>query len=204
MLSHSFLIATHVCLFLITLSAMSSVWASPLSSYRLAFISRQTVQPYFPDTPASCPICASGYPSISTCAEAAPVLANFSSVIFNPGAFISVIKCSCTNTFQYVFPQCADCFEKTNQTAVLDTPDLPSLVSNIRQLCSFASSILGNASNADGETTPSQSGTAASATGTSASSTAQPSNLPSWTASFVIAGAVTLIIAYFDVVTLAL
>ena len=139
MISHSFLIATHACLFLITLSTTSSVWANPVSSYRLAFISRQTVRPYFPDTPASCPICASGYPNISTCAEAAPVLANFSSVcaycnmgvlahqmfkntslhhydtckkkvIFNPGAFISVIKCSCTDTFQYIFPQCADWF----------------------------------------------------------------------------------------------
>jgi len=196
MISHSFLIATHICLFLITLSATSTVWASPLSAYRLAFIPRQTAQPYFPDTPKSCPICASGYPSISTCAQAAPALANFSSVIFNPGAFISEIKCSCTDTFQSVFPQCADCFEKTNQTAVLDTPDLPSLVGNIRQLCSFASSLLGNASNGDGETTPSQSGTAASATGTSASSAAPPSNLSSWTASFVIGSAVALIIVY--------
>jgi hypothetical protein len=87
-------------------------------------------------------------------------------------------------------------FEKTNQTAVLDTPNLPSLVNNIRQLCSFASSLLGNASNANSETTPSQSGTASSATGTSASSTAPPSNLPNWTASFVIAGTVALIIIY--------
>lgn len=29
-------------------------------------------------------------------------------VIANPGAFISVIKCSCTDTFQSVFPQCVD------------------------------------------------------------------------------------------------
>jgi len=133
---HSFLTTTHVCLFLILLSATSSVWASPLSSYRLAFIARQTVQPYFPDTPASCPICEKGYPTINTCAEAAPALANFSSVctdyvthiptkmtknnyllpyrytckkvILNPGEFISVIKCSCTDTFKSVFPQCAD------------------------------------------------------------------------------------------------
>jgi hypothetical protein len=38
------------------------------------------VQPYFPDTPASCPICAQNYQSISTCAEAAPALANISAV----------------------------------------------------------------------------------------------------------------------------
>jgi len=195
---HSFLTTTHVCLFLIVLSATSSssVWASPLSSYRLPFIARQTVQPYFPDTPASCPICEKGYPTINTCAEAAPALANFSSVILNPGEFISVIKCSCTDTFKSVFPQCADCFERTNQAAVLDTPNLPSLVNSIRQVCSFASSLLGNASNSDGETTPSQSGATvtAGATGTSTTSAAPPGDLPTSTMSSVIAGAVALII----------
>ncbi|SRR5260221_4485561 len=95
-----------------------------------------------------------------------------------------------------MFDYLVSSFEKTNQTAVLDTPDLPSLVDNIRQLCSFASALLGNVSNGDGETTPTQSGTAAGATGTSASSAAPPSNLPSWTASFVIASAVALIIVY--------
>ncbi|KAH9984197.1 hypothetical protein BJV77DRAFT_953309 [Russula vinacea] len=120
------------------------------------------MQPYFPDTPASCPICAKGYSSINSCAQAAPVLANLSTVLFNPGAFISVIKCSCTDTFQSTFPQCADCFEKTNQTSVLDTPNLPSLVKNIRDICASESSILGNVSNSDGETTPSQTGSAAS------------------------------------------
>ena len=53
-------------------------------------------------------------------------------------------------------------FERTNQTAVLDSADLnlPSLVKNIRQLCEMESSLLGNASNTDGETTPSPSGSA--------------------------------------------
>src|SRR5260370_5168415 len=92
MISHSFLITAHVCLFLITLSATSSVWAHPVSSERynrLAVVSRQTttVQPYFPDTPPSCPICAKGYPSINSCAQAAPALPNFTSVCvsFLPG-----------------------------------------------------------------------------------------------------------------------
>lgn len=97
-------------------------------------------------------------------------------MLFNPGAFIDVIKCACTDTFQSAFPQCADwyvptpipqrdriihanpalaSFEKTNQTDVLDTPDLPAVVNGIRQVCAFSSSILGNASNVDGETTPS-------------------------------------------------
>lgn len=85
MISHSFFITAHLFLFLITLSATSSVGASPLSSdfyHRLAVVSRQTttVQPYFPDTPPSCPICAKGYPSINSCAQAAPALANLTSV----------------------------------------------------------------------------------------------------------------------------
>jgi hypothetical protein len=84
MFSRSFFIIAHVCLFLFILSATSSVWASPVSSEsgnRLAVVARQTAaQPYFPDTPASCPICAQGYPSISSCAEAAPVLANLTTV----------------------------------------------------------------------------------------------------------------------------
>ena len=85
MISQYFFFTAHVCLFLVTLSATSSVGASPLSSNsynRLAFVSRQTttVQPYFPDTPPSCPICAKGYPSIDSCARAAPALANLTSV----------------------------------------------------------------------------------------------------------------------------
>jgi len=192
MISRSFLIVVRVCLFLIAFSLTSSVWASPLSSpYRLAAVARQTVEPYFPSTPPSCPICAKDYPSISTCAQAAPALANLSSVLFNPGAFIDVIKCSCTDTFQSVFPQCVDCFEKTNQTAVLDTPDLPSLVKSIRQVCAFASSLFGNVSNSNGETTPSTTGAAAS---TRAPSTAPPRALPDTTVSLVIAGAIALII----------
>jgi hypothetical protein len=88
-------------------------------------------------------------------------------------------------------------FEKTNQTAVLDTPDLPSLVNNIRQLCSFASSLLGNVSNGNGETTPTLSSTASGAAGTGASSSAAASSdLPGFTASFVVASAVALIIVY--------
>ena len=75
--------------------------------------------PYFPNDPPSCPICAQNYDGISSCAQAAPVLANASMVrsvfalvpitqadvyraqiLFNPGAFIDVIKCACTDSFQ--------------------------------------------------------------------------------------------------------
>jgi hypothetical protein len=80
MTCRSFLIAAFVSLFLVSFSTMLSVLASPLSSYQPPIVVRQMVQPYFPGTPASCPICAKGYPSINSCAQAAPVLANFTAV----------------------------------------------------------------------------------------------------------------------------
>jgi len=196
MILHSFLITVYACLFLITSPSTSLVCANPLSISRSAVFARQAVQPHFPDTPASCPICAQGYSRINSCAAAAPVLANVSSVIFNPGAFISVIKCSCTDTFQSAFPQCADCFEKTNQTAVLDTPNLPSLVNSIRQLCALESTLFGNVSNTDGETTPSPTSSTASTTSTGSPSAALPRDLPGLTMSSLIAGAVALLIVF--------
>ncbi|KAH9017715.1 hypothetical protein EDB85DRAFT_1874265 [Lactarius pseudohatsudake] len=191
---HSLLIA-FIGLFLIAFSATPSVLAypSPPSSPPLWVVPRQTQQPYFPDTPASCPICAQNYPSISSCAQASTVMANFTSVLFNPGAFIDVIKCSCADTFQSVFPQCVDCFEKTNQTDVLDTPDLPSLVNSIRQVCAFASALLGNVSNSNGETTP----TAAASATTPAATTSGAA--PTWnrfgaSLSLLITGAAAVIV----------
>jgi len=126
-------------------------FASPVGVSSLA----KRTDPYFPDQPPSCLICAQNYGNINSCAQAAPVLANFSMIIFNPGAFIDVIKCACTDTFQSVFPQCVDCFTKTNQTDVLNTPDLSSVLSGMRSICAIESTLLGNVSNANGETTPS-------------------------------------------------
>lgn len=77
--SHSLLIAAFVGLFLIVFPSVLA-YPSPPSSRSLWVVSRQTQQPYFPDTPASCPICAQGYPSIDSCAQASTVLANFTSV----------------------------------------------------------------------------------------------------------------------------
>ncbi|KAJ3482387.1 hypothetical protein NLI96_g7005 [Meripilus lineatus] len=68
-------------------------------------------------------------------------------IIFNPGAFIDVIKCACTDTFQSAFPH----FERTNQTDWLSTPNLPGVVNGIRQVCAIASTLLGNVSVANGE-----------------------------------------------------
>ncbi|KAF8735381.1 hypothetical protein AX14_002191 [Amanita brunnescens Koide BX004] len=96
------------------------------------------------------------YGSINSCVQAAPVLANISMVLFNPGAFIDVIKCACTDTFQAAFPQCVDCFIQTNQTDVLNTPNLPSLVDNIRTVCSFTSTVLSNKTTSSSVPAPTQ------------------------------------------------
>jgi len=105
---------------------------------------QRRTDPYFPDTPASCPICAKDYDSIRSCAEAAPVFENFTNVIFNPGAFYDTIKCACADTFKAVFPQCVNCFIATGQENVIMGHDLPSVVEGIRQVCAFSSSLLGN------------------------------------------------------------
>jgi len=108
--------------------------------------------PYFPAQPPSCPICEQDYPNINSCAQACPVLANLTMIIFNPGAFIDVLKCACTDTFRSAFPQCVDCFGQTNQTWVLgEDPSLPAVVNNLRDACAFASTILGNVSAVDSE-----------------------------------------------------
>lgn len=57
-------------------------------------------------------------------------------------------------------------FIRTNQTDVLDTPDLPSVLDGMRTICGMSSSILGNVSGANGELT-------------SASSTPTPTAVPS-------------------------
>ncbi|KIY67637.1 hypothetical protein CYLTODRAFT_315957, partial [Cylindrobasidium torrendii FP15055 ss-10] len=108
--------------------------------------------PYFPADIPSCPKCESDYGSIQHCAAAAPVLQNFSMIIFNPGAFIDVIQCACTETFQSVFPQCVDCFQQTNQTDVINTDDLPSVVAGMKQVCALESALLGNVSGANSAT----------------------------------------------------
>ncbi|KAF8521086.1 hypothetical protein BU17DRAFT_75502 [Hysterangium stoloniferum] len=136
----------------------------------------ERTDPTFPASPPSCPICAQSYPSISSCAAASPVLANFSQIIFNPGAFISIIECSCTDTFQSAFPQCVDCFQQTNQTAVIASQgaDLPSILSGLRSVCALASTLLGNVTATNGEQV---NGTPITPTPTPSSSSAISSHL---------------------------
>ncbi|CAL1698260.1 unnamed protein product [Somion occarium] len=146
---------TSLTFILIIVILNNTLFADAHPSGALSNILTKRTDPFFPDQPPSCPICAQNYPSINSCAQAAPVLANFSMIIFNPGAFIDVIKCACTDTFQSAFPQCADCFIQTNQSDVLNTPDLPGIVSGMRQICALESTLLGNVSETDGEVTPS-------------------------------------------------
>jgi len=120
-------------------------YGSDLLSADADNLARRT-DPVFPDSPPSCPICQQGYPSIQSCAQAAPVLANFTMIIFNPGAFIDVIKCACGDTFQSVFPQCVDCFTQTGQQDVISTSNLPGLVGSIKNICGIESTLLGNVS----------------------------------------------------------
>ena len=53
--------------------------ASPVAPINLAR-RQDDSQPTFPDSPPSCPICAQNFGNIDSCAQAAPVLANFSMV----------------------------------------------------------------------------------------------------------------------------
>jgi len=158
----------------IAIIALLISWPTLVIPSSLDRLHPRTTDPYFPDTPPSCPICAVGYPNISSCAAACYLFQNFTEIIFNPSGFVDVIKCSCTDTFSSVFPQCVDCFIQTNQTDVLQSDNLPSVVSGMRQVCAFASALFGGVASADGEVPPST--TVASATAASATST---SNLTS-------------------------
>ncbi|THH07602.1 hypothetical protein EW145_g3272 [Phellinidium pouzarii] len=168
MISFIFNISFILCSSLLLSCAIQSVQCRTLDSVRdsesaISLFHRQddaASTPSFTASPPSCPLCAQNYANINSCAAAAPVLANFTTVIFNPGAFIYVIKCACTDTFQSAYPQCVDCFTQTNQTAFLSASPsaLPSIVTGIRNVCAVESTLLGNASAADGETTPSSAG----------------------------------------------
>jgi len=134
--------------------------------------------PVFPNQPPSCPICSRNYWNINSCSQAAPVLANFSMIIFNPGAFIDVIRCACTDTFQSTYPQCVDCFILTNQTQFLDPStdgqNLPAVVDGMRRICALQSVLLGGAATADGQVTPTSTRRASAPTTSSAATNAQP------------------------------
>ncbi len=116
-----------------------------------------------------------------------------SQINFNPGAFIDVIKCACTDTFQSAYPQCVDwyvpsvdphmhtsrpdhsvlnSFIQTNQTSFLDSDskNLPAVLDGMHKICALASTLLGGVATADGEVTPTSSLAAPTATSTNGAS----------------------------------
>lgn len=111
----------------------------------------RTADPYFPDQPPSCQLCAQAWPSIDSCCDAAPLFANFTSIIMNPLPFIDVIECSCTDTFKSAFPQCVDCFQMTNQTDVLQSDNLPAVISGMRTVCGMMSTLVGSVASTNRE-----------------------------------------------------
>lgn len=76
-MSHRF--ALYYVLFFCILGKLSSAIPYNAKSDQSS-LNRRTESPYFPQQPPSCPICQQNYASINSCAEAAPVLANFSQV----------------------------------------------------------------------------------------------------------------------------
>ncbi|GJE88965.1 hypothetical protein PsYK624_050530 [Phanerochaete sordida] len=166
---------------LLVLFATSMASAFPRPGVPAVRARQDGAQPDFPADPPSCPLCAQGFPGIDSCAQAAPVFANLSMILFNPGAFIDVIRCACTDTFQSTYPQCVDCFTKTDQTQYLNTTDAPAVISGIRSGCTLLSAFIGNAPSADGEIPSSTSSSAVSTPTMSPSSATTDGDIPSST-----------------------
>jgi len=99
--------------------------------------------PVFPPSPPSCTLCSNNYANIQSCSNSCSVFSNPALIIFAPSTFVDVIRCTCTDTFQAVFPQCVDCFQQTNQTQVLNATNLPSVLDGMHQICALSSSLLG-------------------------------------------------------------
>lgn len=59
----------------------------------VALVERDDSGPQFPDQPPSCPICEQNYGNIDNCAEAAPVLQNFSMVSFSVLQLYAELQC---------------------------------------------------------------------------------------------------------------
>ncbi|KAH8831202.1 hypothetical protein DL96DRAFT_1524084 [Flagelloscypha sp. PMI_526] len=199
MLSTLFLV--NILLFLCSLSTLSARPTAEIRDldeyYNLFARSKAKRTVYFPDTPESCPICAKDYDNINSCAEASSVFANFSTILFNPGGFVDVIKCACTDTFQSAFPQCVDCFQKTNQTWALDqtVADPNDVVNGMRKVCALASTLIGNVSNTNGETTPIPTGAAAPAASSNSATMLSMQNAMAATTVAVIAGVLGLVLS---------
>lgn len=111
--------------------------------------------PSFPSSIPSCPKCESQYSSLSSCMGASSAFANATSIFNNPIAYINAIKCACTDTFQSVYPQCLDCFQRTDQCYYLGTDSqgtgAGNVISNMRSICGLGSALLGGVASANGD-----------------------------------------------------
>lgn len=111
--------------------------------------------PSFPSDIPSCPKCQERYSSLSSCMGASAVFANASSIFNNPIGYINVLKCACTDTFQAVYPQCLDCFQRTDQCFYLGTDPqgtgASKVVSNLRSICGLGSALLGGVASVNGD-----------------------------------------------------
>ncbi|EST07892.2 hypothetical protein PSEUBRA_003017 [Kalmanozyma brasiliensis GHG001] len=111
--------------------------------------------PRFPSDIPSCPKCEAQYSSLSSCMGASSVFANATSIFNDPIAYINVIRCACTDTFQSVYPQCLDCFQRTDQCYYLGTDPqgtgADKVVSNLRSICGLGSALLGGVASVNGD-----------------------------------------------------
>ncbi|KAG8962391.1 hypothetical protein FRC00_009684 [Tulasnella sp. 408] len=111
----AFITILALCCFLVQAAPSSSSSNSILkSTLEARGIRLRTADPYFPDQPPSCQLCAQAWPSIDSCCDAAPLFENFTSIILNPVPFIDLIECACTDTFKSAFPQCVDWYGEMN------------------------------------------------------------------------------------------
>ncbi|GAA6006085.1 uncharacterized protein JCM10292_006543 [Rhodotorula paludigena] len=111
-------------------------------------VRQDTSSPLFPPEVPSCAVCQPAWSGVSSCAEAAPVFSDWMNILWNPLSFIDAIKCSCTDTFSSAFPQCVDCFIRTDQCeAYLGVPSVEAntspILDSMRNVCGFASVLLG-------------------------------------------------------------
>ncbi|KAJ7457010.1 hypothetical protein FB451DRAFT_1564413 [Mycena latifolia] len=128
---------------LFTLAA-ASPYPSTDASLRFRTDTTDTDDPQFPNSPASCGECQENYDNIKLCMSVVPVMANSSTIIANPGSFINVISCACTDSFKAAFPQCVDCFQKTDQDALLNgISDTDAVFDGINKVCGLESAIFG-------------------------------------------------------------
>ncbi|KAF7307864.1 hypothetical protein MKEN_01146900 [Mycena kentingensis (nom. inval.)] len=99
--------------------------------------------PQFPTTPASCGICQQNYPAINLCMREVPVMANFTSVLSNPGSFVDVVTCACKDPFHASFGYCVDCFQRTDQDSFLNTDNVADVITGIDKVCALGDSVFG-------------------------------------------------------------